>query len=713
MEEPPIFEAEISKGNPKALHIFMASFSSLANIGINNVITTREQKKVRVLNIAVWISLIHAAFFLLFELLGSSLNTSRIATLCAEIFIYSSVLFLQHRGWVNLARWSFIIAVFLNLFYHSNFVFKGFYGEYQYIVVALLSLIFFDRKIVHYSFLVASIAAFYLPNKYLDIYPDQYFGYLNVLFLFVASFYIVSYFKNQNDKNEVLLEKEKETVLKDKEMLEQQSNELAELNEFKSQFFINLAHEIRTPITLIKGYTNRINTAKSFSENESKLQIIKEQTNNIESIVNDLLDLSKLESNNLQLRLEQVDVSLFITKIYTDYKALFSEKNIDFDLRLNIASTTLELDINLFTKAIHNLLNNALKFTPEDGNVQIIVDQKEQLEISFIDSGIGIPAADLEKVFERFYQSKNHITASQGSGIGLSFAKNILVSHGFQLNVESEPEIQTRFTIGIPLRFILNNSNPSEIIGQTQVEVNSQSEKQRILIVEDHSEMRNYLKLVLSDFDVTEAQNGKEALVILENQSFDAIISDYMMPVMDGHAFIQELKNRQISTPVIVITARNDDKAKLNMLRLGVDAYMTKPFLEEELLVHLKHSLKLFSKMKKTESEVPDEERVAMPNAEQEFCLNVTRLIEEHLSDKSFGVDQLAELIQLSRSSLFRKTQQYFGQTPNELIGEARLQKAREILENQPNIRKKELADAVGVYNSTYFYNKLKNRFYV
>jgi DNA-binding response OmpR family regulator len=230
-------------------------------------------------------------------------------------------------------------------------------------------------------------------------------------------------------------------------------------------------------------------------------------------------------------------------------------------------------------------------------------------------------------------------------------------------------------------------------------------------VVEDNFEMQDYLKLVLKDYRVLVVSNGHGALEILKKESPSAIITDFMMPIMNGLEFVKELQNLSIKIPVIVLTARNEEIDRLKMLRIGIDAYFTKPFIEEELLLRLSNSINYYRQIQSFEQNLPESEKLNLSNQESNFYDQMISIIEKNYSSKSFGVEQLAEIMNISRSSLFRKTKYILGQTPNEVIKEMRFQKARLILINKPNVSKKELADAVGIYNATYFFNNLKNRF--
>ncbi|QSS97590.1 response regulator [Psychroflexus sp. ALD_RP9] len=682
------------------------------NVGVSSDNKSKEKKRIRLLNLVAYISIAHALFFLVFDALTDIFDLQKALTLGTQLLLFFTIIYIQYKQRFLLARALFFLLVFVILFYHCNYAFKGFYGEYQYIVLPLISLFFFDNKYLHYFLLCIAIAAFYLPNLYFNNYPEAYFGYFNVSLLFGGLFLLVSFFKNENDKNELLLKKEKDIVVKDKKLLEKQQNELKELNRFKSNFFTNISHEIRTPITLVKGYAERLSLTENNKENSEYLDIIQMQANKIEGIVNDLLNLSKLDANQLLLRKSAIEITNFINKLYNRYKKLFSDKGIQLSLDINISPVTIEMDKDYFEKSLENILENALKFTPKNGEVIIAIHHEEALKISILDNGVGIPQKDLPKVFKRFYQADNDITRSVGTGIGLSFAKSIIEKHGFSVDVESIPDIETKFTIKVPAQFIIEVSKINNHYLENTLQSKIKSLKdETILIVEDNIDMQNYLKLVLKDFKVVLASNGLEGIKLVEKHKPKAIITDYMMPVMNGLELVKELKSQSLKTPVIVLTASNSETDKLNMLRVGIDAYLTKPFNEEELLLGLTKAIKYYKQIQQFEQKIPNSEKLKLSNQHHDYYQEILAIIEKNYSSKNFGVEQLAEMMNLSRSSLFRKTKYFLGQTPNELIKEVRYQKARLLLIEKPKISKTELAEAVGLYNATYFYNNLQNRF--
>ncbi len=692
-------------------------------LGVSQTLSSKEVKRVKVLNLIAMIALFHAVFFLVFDTATGSLDKAKGISLGLDAIFYGSVIYFQKINLVKPARFIFMFILFVNLLVHCNYAFKGFYGEYQYIVIPLFSIFLFDNKYVHYALLVLSIAGFYVPNMLLHIYPEQYFGYLNALMLFVGLFCIVNFFKNLNEKNEKLLNIEKNKVLKDKEILERQQKELKELNDFKSHFFVNLSHEIKTPLTLIKGHATNINFEKPKEQNQKHLHVLTTQLHQIETIISDILDVSKTNSKKLSLRKELIHISSFFDDYKAQFSSLFSQKKISFTIIDKCKDCLISCDTSLFSKAINNIIVNSLKFTPKYGTFEIVICRipNNDIQITISDTGIGIPKEDISKVFQHFYQAKNHITKSQGSGVGLSFTKGILDAHDFLITLTSTPNVKTTFTITIPNQYTAiqsgtlkqKNKLPVTTILEAPKSTHSLTKKSthKILLVEDHSLMRDYIKSVLKNYEVTEAEHGEHALEILKHNTFDLIVTDFMMPIMDGEILVKTLKKQKNKTPIIVLTARSDNGAKLKMLRLGIDSYLHKPFIEEELLLTIKRAIFLYDETKSFEKSLSTQDKIELIAEETAFQKRLKNTLDLHLHDKNFGVEELAKHLKLSKSSLQRKLKLTLGQTPNQVITEARFLKAKELLKENPNIKKVELANLVGVYNASYFFKKLEERF--
>jgi signal transduction histidine kinase/DNA-binding NarL/FixJ family response regulator len=644
------------------------------------------------------------------------------------LFIICSLiltLFLNKNFNFKWARLLFICTVIIINTYASLVLTPGSYIEYYFILISPISITLFEKKISSYFFLTISFLLFLTPYYFYAVYPKEYVDrliILEALCIFLVIHLLVNYFKQSNVESEKLLALEKDKVLSDKMILERQEAELRELNEFKSHFFVNLSHEIRTPLTLIQGYANQLNFKDSDTENNQKTVIIKEQCQQMQHIINSIMDLSKMDSNEFQLINMPTEVDSFLEKHFINFQSLFAKKDIDFTFNNKTLKTTILIDKDLFSKAITNLLSNALKFTPKNGSVAINTSfNNDGLTINIIDTGIGIHEDENKAIFNRFYQVKNDITKSQGSGIGLAFTKSIIDAHHFTINVESSFGNGTCFTISIPNEFVNTNistiKEPINTIELPKTNLKKQpskpiiSNKQKILVVDDHEQMRKFLKKILHNYDITEAENGKEALEILKNKSFDLILTDYMMPIMNGESLVNQLKKQQNKTPIIVLTARTDQQGKLSMLRLGIDGYLHKPFMEEELLINIKNSISLYKNVIEFDKDTSPENLKNLNEYADNFNIKITSYINKNINSPLLSVDSISEYMKVSRSTLSRKVKSILGQTVNQLIQEARLEKARNLRMEDPFASKKQIAEAVGITNSTYLFDKLKERY--
>lgn len=715
-------------------------YETIISLGTQEGNSNNLNKRIRLLNTycLIWSHLV--LFFYALEmsigLLVEYFTNSRITfsffnfkaflTILFVVISLITTLFLNKKHYFKWASVLFLSVFMLSNTYVALFVNPGNYLEYYLLLGAPIALTLYTKKSTSLLILLISFLLFLTPYYFYVVYPIDYVERLLVLealCVFLVVFLLVNYFKKSNTKNESLLALERDKVLSDKMILEKQEAELRELNEFKSHFFVNLSHEIRTPLTLIQGYTNQLKFKTTDTENKQKTAIIKEQCQQMQDIINSIMDLSKMESNQFQLITTHVDVNSFLEKHFINFQSLFAKKNIDFTFNNKTLKTTILIDKDLFSKAITNLLSNALKFTPKNGSVTINTSfNNEGLTINVIDTGIGINEDEKEAVFKRFYQVKNDITKSQGSGIGLAFTKSIVNAHQFSIAIESSFGNGTCFTISIPKEFVKYNTNLpfSEPIDAVEInktnlkkyiEPTIKNNKQKILVVDDHEQMRKYLKKVLHNYNITEAENGKEALSILQNNNFDLILTDYMMPIMDGETLVKQLKQQQDKTPILVLTARTDQQGKLSMLRLGIDGYLHKPFMEEELLINIKNSIALYKNIVEFDTNNSPEVIKNLNAYAHKFNTKITSYINQNLNSPLLTVETISEYMKVSRSTLNRKVKSLLGQTVNQLIQEARLEKARKLREEDPFASKKQIAEAVGFTNTTYLFDKLKERY--
>jgi len=701
-------------------------YSSITNIGIFNTLSNDVKKEVKLLNVyaVIWLHLIF--IFIISDYIGGVLQLRVVISHFIGIIVMLSIYKLHKLKKHIIAKGIWMCYAITHFFLLSSIFNKGWYIEYFFLLIPCFALSLYNNINIARAILVLSFLLFLCPTYVFNIYPDLYKEQLkipSILGIFGSLFMLILYYKKLNLKNEKLLALERDNVISDKIILEKQENELRKLNEFKSHFFVNLSHEIRTPLTLIQGYTNQLNYKDSETELLEKTDVIKNQCQQVQNIINNILHLSKMESSQFQITTTPVHLHTFLEKHFINFEQLFNKKNIEFCLNNTNLKTTVLIEEDLFSKAITNLLSNALKFTPAGGKVSINTNfDDNELKINIKDNGIGITKKDSESIFERFYQAKNDITKSQGSGIGLAYTKSIVNAHNFSINVESNINKGACFSIIIPKQFvksILKNTvssanNQNKIYKPKQVKtikVKQKNTKHKILLIEDHEHMRTYLKKVLKNYTVIEANNGKEALSIIDKNSFDLIITDYMMPVMDGVTLVKQLKKQQNKIPIIVLTARTDNHGKLSMLRLGIDGYLYKPFMEEELLINIKNSIKLYNNIKEFDRKNSHEDLYLLNKYAEEFNSKITSFIKKNIDSPLLTVDFVSEHMKVSKSTLNRKVKSLLGQTVNQLVQETRLEKARNLRIADPYASKKQIAEAVGVTNTTYLFDKLKERY--
>ncbi|GAB1856665.1 hypothetical protein MHTCC0001_15000 [Flavobacteriaceae bacterium MHTCC 0001] len=704
-------------------------YATLINLGVNENLNA-SYKKVRLLNsyVLIWLHL-EVLLTIVGIIEGSYLERTLFHHLITVVIIGAllvSVLLNVKKKFVY-ARSLFIFTAFLTFFASSNIVHPGTYTEYFFLLIPGFAMSLYDKHLFPILFSILAYLGFMMSYFIFDIYPQDYIPRLEVLGplpLFIALYFLINYFKKLNQHNEKLLELERDEVISDKIILEHQEKELRKLNEFKSHFFVNLSHEIRTPLTLIQGYTSQIKENTSSAQIKEKLEVVEEQANQMQSIINDIMDLSKMDTNEFSINTEEVLIKGFLEKIFSNFKPLFDKKHIDFCITTTHKDISICIDEGLFQKAINNLLNNALKFTASGGTVLLTSSiVNNSFRISIKDSGIGIPKQELSNIFERFYQVKNDITKSQGSGIGLAFTKSIVEAHQFRITAHSEEGKYTEFSIDIPqynykyINIDLQPTKKPDTSGLINKEVKKerlpihQQQTPKILIVEDHEQMRNYIESVLEGYRVSKASNGKEALSLLNHENFDLVLTDYMMPIMDGEALVKQIKRLGYKVPVLVLTARTDNHGKLNMLRMGIDGYLHKPFLKEELILQVKNALQLYHNIKTYESNLSDEEKESLNTYADKFHTKINQFIQKNLNSETFGVEDIASHMNMSKSTLNRKLKILVGQSANHLIIETRLQMARSYLLENPLANKKDIAKKVGMSNTTYLFKKMEERF--
>ncbi|MEM9687196.1 MAG: response regulator, partial [Bacteroidota bacterium] len=687
-------------------------YISFMNLGTGVHIPKNELKKIKIFNglCGLWYLLMILATianinrerdgqFLNIPLdIGPVMNTANVAMITFLAFIQ----LLHYKRYFYTARLLLIISIMVFNFIIANYIDKGRFMECFIIAAPSISLIFIDSKRINYSILMVSYLCFALPNFYFKHYPIETFNNAQMSFLFFGIFIVINYFKTLNRNNEFALE--------------MKTRELEDINRFQSRFFINISHEIRTPLTLIKGQTARLNAFSDvFSEAVEVRETLDRQVAKITKMVDDVIDLARMESSDFKLKLQPVSLTELTTRLSLAFEPLFQQKHIRFELKKRKKNYMVQADSVYLERALNNIVMNALKYTDKGGAVTIELSRKQQeVSLRISDTGIGISKADTNKIFNRFYQADNDINSAGGSGVGLAFSREIIAMHQGTLGVKSELNQGSSFTITLPLLEVLSGAVLPEHtipVSEPKHPETSIPVKGRVfLIVDDNAEMRSYLKSILREHQCLEAENGLEALDIVKQQPIDLIITDYMMPKMNGLQFVAKLKTEDYQMPVLMLTARKDTESKLDVLRLGVDDYMTKPFEKEELLIRIQNALKHHTNRMhyiKQQGETVG----AIDNEPPDWIRDVKNYIEQESANPDVKQVDIADYFNLSPSTLYRKIKGATGLSPNEFITEVKLQKARRIVENNPEILLKQLSLEVGYLNSYYFSKIYYKRF--
>lgn len=616
--------------------------------------------------------------------------------------------YLQHRAHHLTACGIFLLLIYTEVFAFAYLLQPGMGAEYFYLAFPLVALVFFDNRWVNMAYFLLAIACFFLPKVFMPLPGDEEMLPFSTLGLFITIYIIVNYFKRLNLKNENQLAEQRNQAVEDHALIRRQKAQLEELHSYQRRFFENLAHEIRTPITILKGSFYQVYKHGPSQENKA---IIDGQFHRIERIVSDVIDLSKMTSNHLELNLKALNISELAHKVYQMFASSFHHKGVELYLR-DTTNRKLQVmaDAVYLERSINNLLNNALKYTDKGGHVTIELrhgPMEGTVYLSVKDTGIGISESDQEYIFDQFYQAKNTVNEAGGSGIGLAYTREIIDMHGGQIKVLSIPNKGSKFILLLPTCAVAETPFVSDVspVPDLHQPTNSSPEKPNMLLVEDQPELRQMISSIFPDFACMHASNGLEGLELLKSHDFDIILVDYMMPKMNGQEFIKQLKAAGNCTPIIVITALAD--AKLSMLHLGIDDFLAKPFDPEELIARVNNSLinaqsrQEFIQVLSEPAEQPD---TALIDKLQSYIAN-------HCAEFNLSVDMICHEFGLSASTLYRKIKTATGMSTREFITEVKLQRARTLHAQNPKMTYRELALQSGWKNQTHFCQLYQRRF--
>lgn len=528
--------------------------------------------------------------------------------------------------------------------------------------------------------------------------------------------FLLFYVQQQNRKRQTLMALRLKRV---------EANNLRQLDQLKSRFFANISHEFRTPLTLILGLAQQLKKAIPAGPENKSLAQISHNGLRLLDLIQQLLDLSRLEAGRMQLTLSNGNLLGFISGIAHSFHSLADNKEILYQIEIPTTPLPASFDPDKLQKILSNLLSNAFKFTQEEGKVRFAVMPKEDhLEIIVEDSGIGIPEEHLDHIFDRFYRVEG--STMQGAGIGLALTKELVQLHEGKIVAVSEVNKGTSFWVRLPFWPIdhalaemeARQENPIPSSPPTPSHTSTlfdSTEKPTILVVEDHEEVRHFIKDQLtSNYTILEAANGAIGLTEAKAHQPDLIITDVMMPEMDGHDLTQALKTDALTShiPVIMLTAKGDRDSKLEGLDTGADDYLTKPFDQDELLVRINNLIKQRALLREKFSGdgVLRPKAVSVTSVDETFLNKVMEVVETHIQDEHFSIEALAAAVNLSRSQLHKKLKALTDMSPSVFVRTMRLHRAKSFLEQKAGTAA-EISYLVGFSSPAYFSKCFKDEF--
>lgn len=510
----------------------------------------------------------------------------------------------------------------------------------------------------------------------------------------------------------------------------QATAELRQLDQLKSRFFANVSHELRTPLSLILGPLSRLLDSKNIGEEERREVLrIERNAKQIQTLTEEILDLKRLEAGKMQLEPSTVDIRQCLKRWFAAFVSLADYKEIRYDLFLDMPGPIwVNADIAKIERIVNNLLGNALKFCTVGDEVIMSAHWQSsaaRILITIADSGPGIPAQEVEHIFDRYYQTNQTTQKLQGGlGIGLSMSKELALLMDGQLWAESTLGEGTTMYLQLPM---ITTAVPAQ---QAAIEEMASASKQltetvdaaaknatKILLVEDNEDLLQFIQEQLSPhFQVIQARDGKEALQVLYTESIDLIISDVMMPKTDGFKLLHEVRKTTVyqHLPFILLTARTSKEDRLKGLRLGVDSYLQKPFLPEELLARVRNLLANQRQRQQSLQQLPDvimASRDVQNAFDENWLMELENTLKTVYQEPKLKVSTLAKAMNISERTLRTKLKQYTGLSPNQYILRYRLNVAFQALENRSYSTIAELCYAVGFNNASYFSKLFREEF--
>ncbi len=498
-----------------------------------------------------------------------------------------------------------------------------------------------------------------------------------------------------------------------------------ELDKLKTRLYTNITHEFRTPLTVIMGMADRV------KNHPEERRLIRRNSKNLLNLINQMLDLAKLESGNLQVTYVQGDIVPYLQYLGESFQSMADDKGINLTFYPETDSLEMDFDEAKVQHIVYNLLSNAIKFTEKGGKVvfhitQTVQDGKPFLKFKVKDTGIGISKEELPFIFDRFHQVDASSTRKEeGTGIGLALTKELVeLLHG-KIEVQSTPGKGTEFTILLPVTqkapkleqsAIIDEPVTEEAIGlDEQQTVENPDELPVLLIIEDNKDVARYIESIIAlEYKIVKAFDGQQGIDLAIKQVPDIIISDVMMPEKNGYEVCDTLKGdeRTSHIPIILLTAKAAQEDKIEGLKYGADAFLVKPFDKEELIVRLEKLVETRKALQERFAAFPTrtKESFSEPNQENIFLEKLRSVVQENMDETEFGVPQMAEKLLMSQMQVYRKLKALTNNTPSQFIRSIRLQKAKELLKTT-DLNISEIAYDVGFADPNYFSRTFQQEF--
>ena len=532
------------------------------------------------------------------------------------------------------------------------------------------------------------------------------------------------------------------------------------INEAKLQFFINISHEIRTPMTLIINPLEKLIAQCTDPSLQKTYLMIFRNSQRILRLINQLMDIRKIDKGQMFIKCRETDLVGFIDDVMLTFEYMANKKQIHFSFEHKMAQQKIWIDLNNFDKVLMNILSNAFKYTPNEGEIKVILtvgsdeERNDALrnyaQITITDTGIGIDKEKIEQIFERFYQINNDVTNSNfGTGIGLHLSRSLVELHHGLIFAENRTDRQgSRFVIRIPLgadhlradeleeggQPLQLHHQPTATLPPEQMQIapavndnEGENTKEphvraksniRILVVEDEQEIQDYLKSELkNDYKILTCNNGKEALDIIFKDRPDLVISDVMMPEMDGITLCKKIKlNSNLNhIPIILLTAKSKPEDRLEGIETGADAYMVKPFNTELLkstianLLNTRRMLK--NKFTGAQEQTEKIEEISAKNGDEKLMERIMTVINKHMDNPELTVEMLVNEVGMSRVHLHRKLKELTNLSGRDFIKNIRMQQASKLFDSNPKLSISEVAYMVGYNSLSHFCNNFKEKF--